>query len=68
MLSRFPCGTSRLLRRQSDWLWSHAFEQISTCETTELEDCHGGEVHDQLVGCFQWEKGLHILIFPTSLL
>ena len=39
-----------------------------TSETTELGVHHDGKVHDQLVGCFQWEKGLYILIFPTSLL
>ena len=40
-LSRFLCGTSRLARVQSVWLWSHAFELILTCETTESEDCSG---------------------------
>ena len=40
---RFPCATSRLARRQSDWLRSHNFELISTCETAESEE-RSGEV------------------------
>ena len=32
---RFPCATSWLPRRQSDWLWSHDFELISMCETAD---------------------------------
>ena len=40
-LGRFLCATSRLARVQSDWLWSHAFELILTCETTESEDRSG---------------------------
>ena len=34
----------QLLHRPSDWLWSHNFELISTCETAESED-RGGEGH-----------------------
>ena len=43
LLGRFLCATSQFPHRKFDWLQSHAFELISTCETTELEDC-GGEV------------------------
>ena len=42
-LGRLLCATLRLLRRKSDWLWSHDFELTSMCETTELED-HLGKV------------------------
>ena len=40
-LSSFLCATSQFPYRQFDWLQSHAFELISTCETTALEDCDG---------------------------
>ena len=40
-LGRFPCATSRLPRRQSDWLQLHNSELISTRETAESEERGG---------------------------
>ena len=40
-LGRFPCATSRLPRRQSDWLQLHNSELIPTCETAESEERGG---------------------------
>ena len=37
MLDRFLCAMSRLPHRQSDWLWSHAFE-LTLMRTAEWED------------------------------
>ena len=34
---RFLCATSQLPRRQSDWLWSHNSELISTWEIAEVD-------------------------------
>ena len=40
-LGTFLCATSRLPRRQSDWLQLHNSELISMRETTESEERGG---------------------------